>query len=259
MALAFLLFLKKQLYIPKVYFYLSLVLILSGIVFSGSRQGYVQLMILLFFYGLFQIKHKQLSLKKTGLYLTGIILASILIFQIPIIKERILISFGAQKYYRFYIKKNIHSKKDLPEENGRLLSWQDAWELIKARPFAGYGTGDDNDNLVSRYKQNNHLYLFKKAYNAHNSYLQWLLSGGILLLSTYLLLLSLLFYQGVKYKNYLLLILFLIIFMTSFTETFYRIQGIVFIAFFYSFLMRLHLVSNQVRSENAPLHKTSTH
>jgi len=235
-AITFLLFYKQKLSLKPVWLYSCLGVITLGIVLAGSRQGYIQYLLLISIYFIKELFVRK-QIKKT-LFLGFIFLSSLyLFFQIPIIKERVYVTFGKKQYYRFYHKKKLDTRNN-PEKQGRLLSWQDAFELIKQRPFLGYGTGDDNDVLLKQYKKNQHLYLYKMEFNAHNSYIQWLLSGGLLLLIPYLLMLFVLLYYGIKKRNMMLISLFIIILFTSFTETFYRVQGIIFMAFFYSFFMK---------------------
>ncbi len=219
---------------------LSLVILLSlGILFTGSRQGYIQYFLIITMYFVQKIRT---SLNKQSYifgYFGGLIILALIAVNIPIIKERILVTLGVERYYKFYYRKK-YSLKNNPETQGRLLSWQDAWQLIKEKPILGQGTGDDNDALIAQYRKNGHTYLFQKGYNAHNSYIQWWLSGGIILLIVWLGLLFSILFKAVKRRDGLLASFFIILFLTGFTETFYRVQGIIFIAYFYSFLMIAH-------------------
>jgi len=237
-ALSFVIFLKSELHFSKQKNTLLFILFSLGILFTGSRQGYMQYFLIITLFFVLKIKNAPYKQKYILNYLGGLILFILMSFNVPIIKERILITLGADRYYKFYYNKHI-SSTDNPEKQGRLLLWQDAWQLIKDKPFLGQGTGGDNDALIAQYKKNGHTYLFQMGYNAHNSYIQWLLSGGIVLLTVWLSMLFTIFYKGIKTRDPVLWSFFIILFFTGFTETFYRVQGIIFIAFFYSFLLIL--------------------
>jgi O-antigen ligase len=208
-----------------------------AIVLFGSRIGYIILVMLLFLYTYKNLKFKSKKEKvKLGLtYLVVIIILLIASWNIPIVKERILFTFGYQQNYKFNNQETI--KNNTPEEQGRLLLWKDTFELIKKKPLFGYGTGSNNMILYQKYKEKEHSLFLEKRYNAHNTYLEVLLTGGITLLLTYLIVLGVLLYQGITRKNFVMISFFLVISITGLTETIFRAQGIVFFAFFYCFLL----------------------
>jgi len=208
-----------------------------AIVLYGSRIGYIILIILFSIYALKGLKLKPKKEKgKLGLiYLVVIIILLIASWNIPIVKERILFTFGYQQDYKFNNQETI--KNGSPEKQGRLLLWKDALKLVKEKPLFGYGTGSNKVVLAQEYKERGHLLFLKKRYNSHNTYLDLLLIGGIPLLLLYLVILGVLLYEGIREKNYVLLSFFLIISITALTETIFRSQGIVFFAFFYCLLL----------------------
>ncbi len=212
-------------------YYLLIFIHVFGIVLTGSRMGYI----VLFALGLLYLHKAYKNHKKSLPTLISLLLIIVLSLNIPIVKERFLFTFAAKYNYRY--NSNSAVKKGNPEKQGRLTIWTDALELIQKRPWIGWGTGSDNDVLQQIYKEKNQKFLIEKGYNAHNSYLQWWLSGGILLLLAYLLFLGTILTVGLQQKDYILLMFFLIISMVSLTETFYRVQGIIFIVFFYSYFI----------------------
>ncbi len=236
LALTFLLFFQPELNFSKKKTLYLAVLFSLGILFSGSRQGYVQYFLIMTIYFIYQIKTSPYKQKYITGYIGSLLILVLIAVNIPIIKERILVTFGVDRYYKFYYRKHYSTAVN-PEKQGRLLSWHDAWQLIKQKPVLGQGTGSDNDALIAQYKKNGHTYLFHKGYNAHNSYIQWWLSGGLILLIVWLSMLFAVFYRGIKTHDPVLGAFFIILFLTGFTETFYRVQGIIFIAYFYSFLL----------------------
>lgn len=227
----------KKLFKKKGIVIFLLIIQVLSIVLFGSRIGYIilLLMLLIYSYKNLKIKPKKLRIKQGLISLTAIISLLIVSWNIPIVKERIQFTFGYQQEYKFNNKELIKNKT--PEEQGRLLIWEDAFELIKERPLLGYGTGSQRKILYQKYKEKGHLLFLKNKYNAHSTYLELLLIGGAILLFMYLLTLGVLLYQGNKRKDTVLISFFLIISLTGLTETVFLAQGIVFFSFFYCFLL----------------------
>ena len=214
-----------------------LIIQVLSIVFFGSRIGYIILLLILLIhtYKNLKLTPKKVKIKQGLIYFTSIISLLIISWNIPIVKERIQFTFGYQQDYKFNNKELIQNKT--PEEQGRLLLWEDAFELIKERPVLGYGTGSPDKILYQKYKEKGHLLFLEKKYNTHNTYLELLLIGGATLLFVYLLALGALLYRGIKRKDTVLLSFFLIISITGLTETLFIAQGIVFFSFFFCFLL----------------------
>jgi O-antigen ligase len=208
-----------------------------SIVLYGSRIAYIILFILFLAYAVKSLKNKsKKDIVKAGLFylilLFGLIITS---WNIPIVKERILFTLGYQQDYKYNNQETIQN--NTPEEQGRLLLWEDAVELIKKKPLFGYGTGSNKIILQEKYQEKGHILFLNKKYNSHNTYLDLLLIGGIPLLCVYLFILGAIFTRGIKDKDFVLISFFLIISITGLTETIFRAQGIVFFAFFYCFLL----------------------
>jgi O-antigen ligase len=208
-----------------------------SIVLYGSRIAYIILFILFLAYALKSLKNKSKNdiVKAGSFYLILLVVLIFTSWNIPIVKERILFTFGYQQDYKFNNQETI--KDNTPEEQGRLLLWKDAVELIKEKPFFGYGTGSNKIILQEKYREKGHLLFLNKKYDSHNTYLDLLLIGGIPLLFAYLVILGAIVARGIKNKNFVLFSFFLIISITGLTETIFRAQGIVFVAFFYCFLL----------------------
>lgn len=207
-----------------------------AILLYGSRIGYLLLLIIIMF---FSIKHFRKVLKPNKIktiILSALVVVSLVVaaWSIPIIKERILYSFGYKYEYKFNDAEFIKEKS--PEENGRLLLWQDAWEVIKEGPLIGYGVGSSREVLISKYKEKEHALFVKERFNAHNTYLELLIIGGIPLLLVYLLILSHLLVTAIRRNDNIIILFAIIITLTSITETIFLSQGIMFFSFFYCYL-----------------------
>mgnify|MGYP000508543453 CR=1 FL=1 len=237
LSLNFIFYKKKGIIIKPWLLYGSALLQTVAILLYGSRIGYILLILLLGIYILknISLKSGKDRVRKLLIYGSGLIFLVAVMWNIPIIKERLLYSVGFDYNYKFNDKKFIGT--NTPEEKGRLLLWQDALEIIKESPLFGHGTGSSRDVLLQKYKIENHTVFLKKRYNAHNTYLELLIMGGVFLLASYLSVLGVLFYQGKRRNDTVLLSFFLIILITSITETIFRAEGIMFLSFFYCFLL----------------------
>lgn len=237
LSLSFLLDNGRNLF-KKHWIYISLIFIqIVSIVLYGSRIAYIILFILFFVYTTRNLKFKSKKEKvKLGvIYTLSTLTLLVVSWNIPIVKERIQFTFGYQQKYKFNNEEFI--KNNTPEEQGRLLLWKNAFELIKKAPIFGYGTGSNYVVLLKKYKEKNHVLFLKKKYNAHNTYIEILLIGGVTLLVVYLIILGALLHQGFIRKDFVLLSFFLIIGISGLTETLFKVQGIVFFALFYCFLL----------------------
>lgn len=237
LSLSFMLFSSERFFKPKWIEVGILAIHLIGILLSGSRIGYLTFCLLFLLYASNKICNisRGERIKKISIFLTIALFMLFTAWNIPIVKERILYTIGYKYNYKFNNKESV--QKGNPEAQGRLLLWKDAMELIELKPFFGYGTGSNMQLLKRKYQEKNHTLFLKQEYNTHNTYLEVLLSGGLIRLFFYLLILSTILYSGIIRNNLVLVSFFLIIGVTSFTETIFRAQGIVFFAFFYCFLL----------------------
>lgn len=235
LSLAFLVFWRHSLFKNIVFYYTLFFIHIIAIILYGSRAGYL-LLVLLFILSIIQ------NLKKDGfknkwriilIFLCGLLIGSVLVWNIPIVKERVLYTFGYNYEYEFNDGEFI--KDASPEENGRFLIWQDAIDLIKEKPLIGYGTGSSRDVLIDKYRKEKHQLFVKNRFNAHNTYLETLLIGGLPLLLSFLAILSVLFYNGFIKRNILGIYFAIILGVVSLTETIFLAQGIIFVSFFLCF------------------------
>ena len=237
MSIGFLLFYSEGKIFTRKLSILVILVQIIGLIFSGSRIGIIVLFI---FFMLFLCKRFFFSLKRPNrksilIFLMSLVLIISFFGNIPIIKERVLFTFGIDYDYKFNKKKHIVN--GAPEKEGRLLLWVDALELINEKPIIGYGTGSNTIVLNKKYEEKGHLHFLNENYNTHNTYLELLISGGIFHLGGFLLILSKIFFMGWRKKDFILLSFLCIISIISITETIFRSQGIVFFTFFYCFLL----------------------
>lgn len=123
-----------------------------------------------------------------------------------------------------------HHDKD-KEPDARLIIWQAAWDgAVENLPW-GVGTGDGNDVVMEKYHENGFWQSRNHPYNAHNQFLFALLTNGI----PGLIILLLFFYSplgmAIKYRDILLLSLFLLMTCNCLVECMFdRRAGVDFFA-----------------------------
>jgi len=237
LSLSFLSFRKKLLFRRRWLFYGSLLLQISALILYGSRMGYLLFLVLMTVYFSKNIlgKKGREKVRTFVLYILGLVVLFFILLNIPIVKERIFYTIGVNYNYKFNNQEFIEDKT--PEEQGRLLLWQDALDLIKERPLLGYGTGSSRKVLIEKYKQEGHTLFLENLFNAHNTYIETMLIGGIPLLLAFLSLVMSLFYKAAMRKDIIVFYFAAIVAMVSFTETIFLAQGILFLSFFYCFLL----------------------
>lgn len=123
----------------------------------------------------------------------------------------------------------------------RIAIWTCSWDVIEKNWIHGTGTGDVQDELQAAYEHRKFYFASRyNQYNAHNQYLQQLLSNGILGLVCFALciIIPLLTVFSRKRKEYLYLAFLIIFLCTCCTESFLEVnKGIVWYSFFNSVLV----------------------
>jgi O-antigen ligase len=237
LSLGFLLHEGRELFKGKAVLYSLIGIQTLAIIFYGSRIGYAIFLMLGLIYMLKNLKKtpRKIRPRAISIYLGIMIVLCGIAWTVPIVKERILYTLGYEYNYKF--NDGAFIKESSPVEQGRLLLWEDAIDLIRKRPIFGYGTGSNRQVLLEKFKKVGHTLFLEKRYNVHNTYLELLLQGGIPLLITFLGMLMALFYKSFRQRDYGILSFAIIMTLTSITETIFLAQGIAFFAFFYCFFL----------------------
>ena len=133
------------------------------------------------------------------------------------------------------LKGNV-GDKDGPEP--RMVRWLCAWELIRASPWIGYGTGTEVDLLKQKYAVRQLYDSYAHDLNAHNQYLSILLKTGILGELVFLGILFVGFRQAGRLRDPWLGGFLVIVVCVSFSENILDVnKGIFFFSFFLSFFL----------------------
>lgn len=159
----------------------------------------------------------------------------LLLMTIPIAVFVILfLNFGAisQRFAALFDSKNYFIDDNAWNSIGvRITVMKCTWDTWVTVPFFGTGLGDQQAALNACYSSLGFISMVD--YNTHNQYLQFLLSGGIVGLATFLFVLGYSARQALKRKNVLYLCFLFVFMMCCLTESILeRQQGIMFLAFF---------------------------
>ena len=188
---------------------------------TNSRVGIIVLLVLFFVY---TIKHMSLKLLLSFFFLVSVITLFSIKFD----------------YLGSKFQKVINSKGEVTSE--RVGRWREIIEVFKEKDSHIFGVGSGDARLVYRRAYYNGKYnlAFKKNYNAHNQYLELLVSNGVLGLSVYLFVFLFFSIQTKLKANALHFFIAFSIF--SFSETLFgRSQGVMMFSFFYA----LFIVNNK--------------
>jgi len=132
----------------------------------------------------------------------------------------------------------------------RILVWKNAYAVaLEKLPF-GAGTGDVNAALKECYEKNAFAEGSKRAFNAHNQYLQTTIAIGIPGLLSLLLILAILLRRGIQKDQGLIFYFALIVALNFLVESMLETQaGTVFTAFFISLFGMKEISENKNNSE----------
>jgi O-antigen ligase len=170
---------------------------------------------------------------------------SFLILSMSVLGLLLYLNIQFNTYFKERVSEviNYENKYNIDEHWGgrgvRLEIWDCTYALIKERPLLGVGLGDSQIVLDHCYYENNisSLIHFDRIYNVHNQFLQVFLETGVIGLVLFVL--SCLYPLVVSFrrKNYYHLLFIIVSILFMLTESiFHRNMGIVFFAFFHSFL-----------------------
>jgi O-antigen ligase len=122
----------------------------------------------------------------------------------------------------------------------RLGIWRSAINVIQKYPLIGVGTGDSFDKLENEFKLLGYTQGFYKNLNAHNQYLETLISSGVIGLLFFLVIFGVMIFFAIKDRNtlYGVFIIMMLIFFI-FESMLERLAGVSFFSLFSFLLMHL--------------------
>ncbi len=137
-------------------------------------------------------------------------------------------------------KKNVLRFESITGSNDatRAERWACALELIKERPWLGYGTGDEKSRLFEKYEKYKLTNSQLNNFDAHNQYFAFMIKSGIPGLAAFLILLLFSGWSAIKKRSFHHLCLLFIIAISALTENVLESnKGILFFAFFNALLV----------------------
>jgi O-antigen ligase len=207
----------KNLRQNKIFFFLLLVPFAVFLIETSSRIGILVLLTIICVYVIKNLNFKSLA----SLVLLILVIAAL------------SLKFD---YLGLKFQKIINSKGEITVE--RLGRWKEILKVFneKDKLLLGVGSGDAKLVYQRAYYNGRYDLAFKENYNAHNQYLEFLVSNGIIGLIIYLSVFYVFIKQTqLKSKSLHFFIAFILF---SFSETFLdRSQGVMIFSFFYAFLI----------------------
>lgn len=191
------------------------------------------------------------SMSKAGIILVIIVFLSLvykrtakkraILFFLPVLILTVyFVNPRFKSFFKSIIDNGIKINKDSPESvDMRLMTWDAAIKTYKNKPLIGHGVVTAQTELNKTYLYNTYKFPLLYRLNSHNTYLQILLEGGLVLLLIFLLIQFRLLY---KYGKSELVLGFTILCFISFTfeSYFSRYLGISFFALFYTLLLNYY-------------------
>ena len=212
--------------LTRVFYGLATLILLAAILQLASRAVCISVIVILNGSAFFFLKgRKSLRFLSVSLLLTLFSLA--VVMSTPVFHTR----------YLQQLRQDLHGVTGVQDDpEPRMARWLCAWELIRASPWIGYGTGTETALLKEKYYEH-HLYdSYNHELNAHNQYLSFLLETGLPGLLLYLALITAGFVQAFRSRDPLFAGFLVIVSLVSFSENILEVnKGIFFVSFFFSF------------------------
>ncbi len=210
------------------YIVYSLILFVGLVQLSSRATIIAALIIIVFIVPLFVLQgKKRLIFFLSALSFTVLIFA--IIMQVTTLKKR----------YIYDLENDLSEYRDPGDlTESRMARWNLECRLIQKSPVLGYGTGSEKFVLKDSYFENKFYRSYLLGLNAHNQFLSFLLTAGLIGLMIYLYL----FYYGlriaIKQKDFLLLSFLVILLIVSLSENMLAVsKGVLFYGFFFSFFL----------------------
>lgn len=137
---------------------------------------------------------------------------------------------------------NLSNASNIEQVDLRFSLWHNAAIAWKDKPIFGYGIGDSKEAIAKVHKQRNITEAVDYNLNAHNQFLETLIQTGIVGFILLCALFAVAMYQSIKKKQELIfLFLMITIVCFIFESMLQRLTGVVFFAFWYSFLTIIYI------------------
>ncbi|MFZ9956225.1 MAG: O-antigen ligase family protein [Flavobacteriales bacterium] len=208
------------------YSFSTFILALGLLLLTSKASLLAMVLISVLFLGLYIHKTRNFA-RAILVFISFLILSLSGYIFFPVLKNRVDTFASA-----LFSKPQYAESTDLRKE-----IWNSAIDLIEDSAVLGYGSAA-NDLLFESYSKKHTSYEFQKKYNAHNTFLQIMLSVGVV---GFLLLISIVgkaLYNALKAKDFILLSYLIVLIAAFSTESMLETEaGILFFSMFYCFFM----------------------
>lgn len=198
-----------------------------SIYFLSSRAAYIAVIITLPGYLITKLGKNRLNIISIGSILFILVCISFL--------------YAFNRRVNIYFDKSSMLKVDPHTLNDeRFGIWKSAINVIEKNPIFGVGIGDSCDELKKEFKLLGYTKGYYENLNAHNQYLEILLSSGIMGFLIFLTIIGLMIFSSIRDRNILygVFITMMLVFFT-FESILNRLAGISFFPLFSFLLMHL--------------------
>ncbi|OFX22965.1 MAG: hypothetical protein A2041_00405 [Bacteroidetes bacterium GWA2_31_9b] len=132
-------------------------------------------------------------------------------------------------------------------EDMRITLWKNSLIVWNEKLIFGHGIGDAKSRLIEIHKDMVITEAYEKKYNSHNQFLETATQTGFIGLIVLLLVFAIPLYQSIKKKQELLFLFLVICFINfMFESMLQRLAGVVFFAFWYSYLWFVYYKDEKV-------------
>ncbi len=219
------------------------VLFFSVLLLFSVRLGIIQFSGIVLVYIIINRK-RLINVQNTVALILVLILGSVLLTSNKYTKDKI---FSTLHSMNIDVGKDKVTEiaKDYHQINFRLKLWPAAIDLIKERPFLGYGAGTEKD-LIHRELKSRDFDLHKV--HAHNQFLSVTFQYGIFGLSVFLFILVSIFLKAIRHLEYTLI--FILIITSMLTDSYLDVQqGLFYFALFGSLILSYTIVKKVNNSQ----------
>lgn len=215
------------------------IVLLGSLYFISSRAGMLSAIGLVPLYFTFRIV-KLKKWKTVGFFVFVVI---------PLL----FLVFFTNERFKYYVAEDPKTSFiDKVNTDNRIPIWTSAVKVIKKNLILGVGPGDASKELREVYKNSGFSEVYYDNLNAHNQYLEVLLSMGIIGFLIFMSILGYMVYLSITGRNLLLMIFLLIVLCAFLFESILnRIAGLTFFSLFSFILLYTGEKNEEISSEES--------
>ena len=218
--------------------FLALIILIGSLICLQSKAGLLTFFILLFIWIIYLIFTKRIKIIGAVLLFCFIAGSGYVLFKTDLLPRNRVKSTIEQ------VKNHKNNPNGKSSSEIRLTLWKTSWTIAKKNLPWGVGNGHASDRILQHAVENNYTNLIGHNYNAHNQYLQTLLSTGIIGIIILLIFSFSPFYFGIKHKDILYISFVIVLILNIFVESMFEARaGVNFIAIM-NMLLLLRAVEN---------------